>query len=141
MGSGENIWAFLVGLAAFAGWTLSRFTVPRRVGWANVVSGLGILALSFSNISLDDDGFQQELICPATPSVPLSERTRVAPRRSLSGSSINPFVEAGDPIRVPMTSRSFDWISLLSSTRNFHGLQSQSTPPFASSEPSIYVNA
>ena len=44
MGWGENIWAFL---AAFAGWTFSRFTVPRRVEWANVVSGLGILALFF----------------------------------------------------------------------------------------------
>jgi len=107
VGSGENIWAFLVGLAAFSGWTLSRFTGPRRVLSANVLSGLGILAPSFSTVSLDDDGFQKELICPATPSVRLSARTRVAPRRSLSDSSITAFVEAGDPIRVPMTSRSF----------------------------------
>ena len=66
MGSGENIWASLVGLPAFADWTLSRFTVRRRVGLANVVSGRGILAPSFSTVSFD--GFQQELICPTTPS-------------------------------------------------------------------------
>ena len=87
MGSGENIWASSVGLAAFAGWTLSRFTVPRRVVWANVLSGLGILAPSFSTVSLTDDGFQQELICPATSSVRLSARTIASPRRSLSDSS------------------------------------------------------
>jgi len=80
MGSGENISAYLVGQAAFAGWALSRFTVPRRVVWANVLGGLGVLAPSFSTVSLDDAGFQQELICPATSSVRLSARTRVAPR-------------------------------------------------------------
>ena len=46
MGSGVNIWVFLLGLAAFTGWTLSRFTVSRLVVWAHVVSGLGILAPS-----------------------------------------------------------------------------------------------
>jgi hypothetical protein len=120
MGSGENIWAFLVGLAAFAGWTLSRFTVPRGVVWANVLSGLGILAPSFSTVSLDDDGCQQELIFPATSSVRLSARTRVAPRRSLSDSSINAFVEAGDPIQVPMTSRSFVVDQPLELDTHFH---------------------
>jgi len=48
MGPGGNICALLVGLAAFAGWTLSRFTVPRRVGWVNLLGGVGILALFFS---------------------------------------------------------------------------------------------
>ena len=76
MGWGENIWAFL---AAFAGWTFSRFTEPRRVESANVFSGLGIPALSFSTVS-HDDGLQQEQNCPATSSVRLSVRTRVAPR-------------------------------------------------------------
>lgn len=64
MGSGVNICALLVGLAAFASWTVSRFTVPRRVGWVNFLGGVGILALFFSIVSPDDDGFQQELICP-----------------------------------------------------------------------------
>jgi len=48
MGSGVNIWALLADLAAFTGWTLSRFTVPRRVGWVNLLGGVGILALFFS---------------------------------------------------------------------------------------------
>jgi hypothetical protein len=47
MGPGVNICALLVGLAAFAGWTLSRFTVPRRVGWVNLLGGVDILALFF----------------------------------------------------------------------------------------------
>ena len=76
MGSGVNICALLAGLAAFAGWTLARFTVPRRVGWVNLLGGVGILVLFFSIVSPDDDdGFQQELIRPATPSVRVS-RTR-----------------------------------------------------------------
>jgi hypothetical protein len=107
MGSGVNIWIFLLGLAAFTVWTLSRFTVSRLAVWAHVVSGLGILAPSFSTVSLNIDGFQQELICPAAPSVRLSARTRVAPRRPPSDASISALVEAGDPIRVPMTSRWF----------------------------------
>jgi len=107
MGSGVNIWVFLLGLAAVTGWTLSRFTISRLVVWAHVVSGLGIVAPSFSTVSLDNDGFQQELIRPAAPSVRLSARTRVAPRRSRSDASINALVGAGDPIRVPMTSRWF----------------------------------
>lgn len=64
MGSGENVWAFLVDLAALAGWTFSRFTEPRRVEWTNFLGGLSIPALSFSTVSLDDGGFQQELNLP-----------------------------------------------------------------------------
>ena len=120
MGSGENIWASLVGLAALAGWTLSRFAVPLRVVWANVLSGLGILASSFSTVYLGDDGFQQELICAAAASVRSSARTRVAPRRSLSDSSINAFVQAGDPIWVPMTSRLFVVDQPLELDTHFH---------------------
>jgi hypothetical protein len=48
MGVWRNICALLAGLAAFAGWTLSCFTVPRRVGWVNLLGGVGILALFFS---------------------------------------------------------------------------------------------
>jgi hypothetical protein len=124
MGSGENIWAFLVGLAALAGWTLSRFTVP---GWANVPGGLGILPRSFSTLSLDDDGFQQELICPSTSSVRSSARTRVAARRSLSDSAINALSKSRRSIRVPNTSRWFVVDQPHGSTGT-SALQSQSTP-------------
>lgn len=72
MGSAVNICALLAGLATFVGWTLSRFAVPRRVGWVNLLGGVGILALFFPIVSPDDDGLQQELICPATPSVRVS---------------------------------------------------------------------
>ncbi|HKF04516.1 MAG TPA: hypothetical protein VKB49_19495 [Candidatus Sulfotelmatobacter sp.] len=104
MGSDENISASLVDLAAFAGWTFSRCTAYRRMVWANVLSGLDILAPSFSTGSFDEDGFQQELIWPATSSARLSTRTRVARRPSLSDSSINALVEAGG-LLVPMTRR------------------------------------
>ena len=85
MAPSVNICVLLVGLAAFAGWTLSRFTVPRCVGWVKFLGGVGILALFFSIVSLDDDGFRQELTRPATPFVRMSARTTVAPRRSPAG--------------------------------------------------------
>ena len=78
---GVNIFALLMGLAAFVGWTLSRFIVPRFVSWVNLLGGVGILTLFFSIVS-PNDGFQQELIRPPTPSVRLSAHTGVAPRRS-----------------------------------------------------------
>jgi hypothetical protein len=128
MGSGVNICALLAGLAAFAGWTLSRFTVPRRVGWVNLLGGEGILALFFSIVSPDDDdGFQQELIRPATPSVRMSAHTRVARRRSPVDSSINAFVEVGDPIWVAGRVTRLSWISFPTSTRT-STLQSRSRP-------------
>jgi hypothetical protein len=133
MGSGVNICALLAGLAAFAGWTLSRFTVPRRVGWVNLLGGVGILALFFSIVSPDDDdGFQQELIRPATPSIRVSAHTRVAPRRSPAELSINAFVEAGDPIWVPWTGRSFVVDQLLELNTHFHAPISIHSPPVAS---------
>lgn len=46
MGSGLNIWAFLVGLAAFAGWTLSRFTIPERVVWLSAFPAARLLLIS-----------------------------------------------------------------------------------------------
>ena len=105
MGPGVNGCALLAGLAAFAGWTLSRSTVPRRMDWVDLVGGLGILALVFFIVSPDDDGSQQELISPATPSVRVSFHTKVGPRRSLAGSPINGFAAAGDPILVLKTDR------------------------------------
>jgi hypothetical protein len=70
MGQGVNICALSVGLAAFAGWTLSRFSAePQPARWVNLLGGVCILAVFFSIVSPDDDGFLQELIRPATPSV------------------------------------------------------------------------
>ena len=120
MGSSENICALLMGLAAFAGWTLSRFTVPRCVSWVNLLGGVGILALFFSILSPNDDGFQQELIRPTTPSVRLSAHTKVAPRRSPADFSTNAFVEAGDPLRVPRTGRWFVRDQPLQLDTHFH---------------------
>lgn len=132
MGSGVNICALLAGLAAFAGWTLSCLTVPRRVGWVNLLGGVGILALFFSILSPDDDGFQQELISPATPSVRVSAPTRVAPRRSPADLSINAFVEVGDPIWVPRTGRSFVMDQPLELNTHFHAPTRIHSPPVAS---------
>jgi hypothetical protein len=81
MGLSVTICTLLAGLAAFAGWTLSRFALPRFVRWVNLLGGVCILTLFFSIVS-PNDGFQQELIRPPTPSVRLSAHLRVAPRRS-----------------------------------------------------------
>jgi hypothetical protein len=72
--------------------------------WVDLVGGLDILALAFFIVSPDDDGSQQELISPATPSVRVSFHTKVGPRRSLAGSPINGFA-AGDPILGLKTDR------------------------------------
>jgi len=131
MGLGLNICALFVGLAAFAGWTLFRFTVPRCVGWVNLLGGVGILALFFSIVS-PDDGFQQELIRPATPSVRVSAHTRVAPRRSPVDLSITAFVEAEDPVRVPKADRSFVRDQPLEFDTHFHAPVPIHSPPVAS---------
>ncbi len=131
MGLGVNICALLVGLAAFVGWTLSRFIVPRFVRWVNLLGGVGILTLFFSIVS-PNDGFQQELIQPPTPSVRLSAHTGVAPRRSPVNLSINAFVEAEDPIRVPKTSRSFVSDQPLELDTHFHAPIPIHSPPVAS---------
>jgi hypothetical protein len=102
---GITICALSAGLAALAGWTLSRSTVPRHIGWVNLLGGVGILALVFSIVSPDDDGFQQELIRPVTPSVRVSTQKRVAQRRSLADLSINAVAAAGDPILALRTGR------------------------------------
>ena len=131
MGLGVNICALWVGLAAFVGWTLSRFIVPRFVRWVNLLGGVGILTLFFSIVS-PNDGFQQELIRPPTPSVRLSSHTGVAPRRSLVNLSINAFVEAEDPIRAPKISHSFVSDQPLELDTHFHGPIPIHSPPVAS---------
>ena len=132
MESAANICALLLGLAAFAGWTLPRFGVPRRVGWVNLLGGAGILALFFSFVSPDDDVFQQELIRPASSSVSVSAHSRVVPRRSLADLSINAFVAAGDPIRAPRTGRSLVADQPLALGTYFHAPISIHSPPVVS---------
>ena len=127
-----SICVLLVGLAAFAGWTLSRFTLPRCAGWVNLLTGVGILALLFSVVSPDDDGFQQELIRPATPSVRVSLHTRVAPRRSPVDLSINALIEAEDPIQVLRTGRSFVRNQPRALDTHFHAPIPIHSPPVAS---------
>lgn len=123
MGASVNTCGLLVGLAAFVGWTLSRFSVPPSKGWVHRFRGVGILALFLSTLSpvvliigpgpdgvfgtSDDDTFQLQLIRPAAPSVTMSAHTRVARRRSLTDLWINAFVATGDPILAPQTGRSF----------------------------------
>jgi hypothetical protein len=131
MGLGVDICASLMGLAALVGWTLSRFAVPRFVRWVNLIGGVCILILFFSIVS-PTDGFQQELIRPPTPSVRLSAHTGVAPRRSPVNLSINAFVEAEDPIRVPKTSRSFVSDQPLELDTHFRGPIPIHSPPVAS---------
>ena len=132
MGGSQNICALLVCLAAFAGWTLFRFTVRRCVGWVNLLSGVGILALFFSIVSPEDDGFQQELIRPATPSVRVSAQTRLAPRRSPLDLAINAFVKAGNPIRVPRIGRLLVMDQSFEHDTCFHGPFPIHSPPVAS---------
>jgi len=107
MGSCLNICALLAGLAAFASWTLFRFSVPRRIGWVHMLGGVGFLDLFFSIVSPDDDAFQQELIRPTSPSATVSSCTKIAKRGSLVDLWINPFAAAGDPKLGSKTCRLF----------------------------------
>ena len=144
-----NTCALLVGLAAFAGWTLSRFSVPPRKGWVHRRGGVGILALFFSIVSpevviigpgpdgvfgtSDDDTFQLQFIRPATPSVTISAHTRVAQRRSLTDLWINAFVATGDPILAPRTGRAFVADRPLEHQAHFRAPISIHSPPLVSS--------
>ena len=148
MGASVNISALLVGLAAFAGWTLSRFSVPPRKGWVHRFGGAGFLALLFSIVSpevviigrgpdgvlgtSDDDTFQLQLIRPATPSVTISAHTRLAHRRSLTDLWINAFVATGDPILAPLTGHSLVMDQPLDRLTHFQAPISIHSPPIAS---------
>ena len=132
MGLDVNICVLLVGLGAFAGWTLYTFTAARRAGWVNLFGGIGILALFFSVVSPEDDGLQQELIRPATPSVRVSAQTRLAARRSPSDLAINAFVKAGNPIRVPRIGRLLVMDQPFEHDTCFHGPFPIHSPPVAS---------
>jgi hypothetical protein len=131
MGS-VNTYALLVGLAAFAGWTVSCSTVTRRLGWVNWLGGVGILALFFSIASPDDDGFQQELIRPTPPSTTVSSHAKVAQRGSLVDLSINAFAAEGDPIRAFRPGRSVVMDQPLGQRTHFQAPISIHSPPIAS---------
>ena len=146
MGASVNTCALLVGLAAFAGWTLSRFSVPPRKSWVHRLGGVGILALFFIVSpevvigpgpdgvlgTSDDDTFQLQLIRPASSSVTVSAHTRVAQRRSLTDLWINAFVAAGDPILAPRTGRSFVADRPLERQTHFQAPISIHSPPVVS---------
>jgi hypothetical protein len=131
MGASVNTFALLVGLAAFAGWTLSRSTVPRRMGWVNWLGGVGILALFFSIVSPDDDASQQELIRPTPPSATVSSHTKIAHRESLVNLSINASAAVGDPIRALATGRSVDMDQPLEGQSHFQAPIPIHSPPIA----------
>ncbi len=131
MGLGANICALLVGLAALVVCTPSRFILPRFVRWVNLRCGVCILTLFFS-IASPNGGFQQELIRPPTLYARLSAHTGVARRRSPVNLSINAFVEAEDPIRVPETSRSFVSDQPLELDTHLRGPIPIHSPPVAS---------
>ena len=148
MWASVNTCALLVGLAAFAGCTLYRFSVPPGRGWVHRRGGVGILALFFSIVSpevviigpgpdgvfgtSDDDTFQLQLIRPATPSVTISAHTRVAQRRSLTDLWISAFVATGDPIPAPRTGRSVVADRPLERQTHFQAPISIHSPPIAS---------
>ena len=148
MGASANTCALLMGLAAFAGWTLSRLFVPPRKGWFHRLGRVGNLALFLSIVSpevviigpgpdgvfgtADDDTFQLQFIRPATTSVTISAHTRVAQRRSLTDLWINAFVATGDPILPPRTGRSFAAHRPLERQTHFQASISIHSPPIAS---------
>jgi hypothetical protein len=132
MGASVNTCALLVGLAACAGWTLSRFSVPPRKGWVHRLGGVGILALFFSIVSPDDDAFQQELIRPTPSSATVSSHAKVAQRGSLVDFSINAFAAAGDPIRALATGRSVVMDQPLDRLTHFQAPIPIHSPPIAS---------
>jgi len=126
-----DICALLVGLAAFAHWTVSCSTVARMRG-VNLLGGVGILAFLFSVVSPDDDAFQQELIRPATSSVRVSAHKRVAPRRSLADLSINACAAAEDPMPASRTGRLVVMDQPFDRLTHFQAPISIHSPPIAS---------
>ena len=124
--------ALLIGVAAFAGWTLSRFSETRHMGRIDWLGGVGILALFFSIASPDDDAFQQELIRPTPSSATVSSHTKVAQRGPLVDLLINAFAAAGDPIRGLRTGRLVVMDDPLDRLTHFQSPFSIHSPPVAS---------
>src|SRR5262249_26231190 len=117
MGRSLNICALLVGLTAFARWSIYCSTVTRRMGWVKWLGGVGVLALFFSIVSPDDDAFQQELIRRTLASATVPSQTKIARRGPVLHSSITALAAAGDPIaalgsgRVVAMDRPFDGLT------------------------------
>jgi hypothetical protein len=107
MASIANLCGLLLGVAVFAFWIASRSTRPLGRGMANVLGGLGIVALIFSAVSPDDDLFQKQWIRPENKSVNAARCIKVAPRRQFPAFSITALAVAADPVLVPRTGRSF----------------------------------
>lgn len=131
-GYDDGLSALFVCLADFAGWSLSPFSLPRRVRWVNLLGAVGFLAFFFSVVSPNDDAFQQELIRLGTPAVRVPAHTRVGSRRSLADLSITAFEEPGDPIQVPRTGHSFVIDQPLEFDAHFHAPTPIHSPPAAS---------
>ena len=131
-GHDDGLFALLVCLAGFAGWTLSRFTMPPRVRRVNLLGAVGILAFFFSVVSPDDDAFQQELIRPGTPTVRVSTQMRVAPRRSPADLSITAFGDERVPLPVHRRGRSFVMDQPLALDTHFRAPTPIHSPPAVS---------
>jgi hypothetical protein len=131
MGASVNTCALLVGLSAFAGWTTSRSSAPRRMAWVNWLGGVGIFALFFSIASPNDDAFQQELIRPTPSSAMVSSHSKVAQRGSLVDLSIIAFSAAGDPVRALNMGRSVVMHQPLDRLTHFQAPISIHSPPTA----------
>ena len=130
MGDTVNIVALLVGLVAFACWTLYYSTVTRRVGWLRWLGGVGILALFFSVVSPDDDAFQQELIRPTSPT--LSAHTRIGPQGPVVHLSINASAAAEGAILAFRTGRFFIMEQPFDGVTHFQAPTSIHSPPITS---------
>lgn len=131
-GYDRDLSALFVGLADFAGWSLSRFTVPPGLKWVDLLGAVGILVFFFSVVSPHDDAFQQELIRLGTPALRVPAHTRVGSRRSLANLSITAFEDPGDPIQVPSTGHSFVMDQPLEFDAHFHAPTPIHSPPAAS---------
>ena len=131
MGDSVNICALLVGIAAFARWTISCSSLTRRMGWVGWLGGVGILALFFSVVSPDDDTFQQELIRPTPPYASVFSHAKIVKRGPHADLSITALAVAGAPIaalgtgRLVVVDRPFDGLTHFQASDLIH------SPPLA----------
>jgi hypothetical protein len=127
MGPDVNAWGVLLGLAAFAGWSLSGFGPSRRRGF-ELLGAVGFLALFVSIISPDDDLVQQELIRPAAPVVKVSLHSRIMPRRPSTDFAIHGLIRRS-PARVPGTGQWLNMDEYVQLEKHFHACILIHSPP------------